>query len=257
MTQLVDTVARHVSTAFTTLTIICVLNMLIICRSTIITHHLGNANLKFLGTRMLLLVRDIQFKVIDAFIVGSALHSMVEERFNSIDLGIEWVRFNSFRAHLLNLSILNLECLYVVIFNWFAWHTLDVERAGLLEESLSNYPWCMSQEERVDWKQCFVSARGSSSDSDNSDADSTELDVSNANGYASVAGGGAHKGPSEHGAATKNVGWPEFQQFQQSIQFATRQAHAQAPRSGYTRFQSPGAPLPLLYQPRHPLGHHN
>eukprot|EP00406_Dinophysis_acuminata_P030650 CAMPEP_0179358508 /NCGR_PEP_ID=MMETSP0797-20121207/78965_1 /TAXON_ID=47934 /ORGANISM="Dinophysis acuminata, Strain DAEP01" /LENGTH=575 /DNA_ID=CAMNT_0021073769 /DNA_START=26 /DNA_END=1753 /DNA_ORIENTATION=- len=259
VTQLVDKVARHVSTAFTTLTIICVLNMLIICRSSIITHHLGNANI-----RMLLLVRDIQFKVIDAFIVGSTLHSMVEEKFNSIDLGIEWVRLNHFRAHLLNLSILNLECLYVVIFNWFAWHNLDVEKAGMLEESLSNYPWCMSQEERVDWKQCCVGAGGNSSDSDNnSDAGSAEPDISDASVYTGAAKGDAlllpspNRGPSGRAAAAKGAGWPDIQQFQRGIQFATRQAHLQAPRPTYARLQPARAPPPFLHRPWPPPDHYS
>merc|ERR1712110_1375770 len=55
------TLLQRVKTAFIVLTGLCIINMKIICRMTVIKQHLGNADLKFLGTRLLILVKETLF----------------------------------------------------------------------------------------------------------------------------------------------------------------------------------------------------
>jgi len=85
------------------MTVLCIYNMLLICRFEPITDALGNANAKFLGIRMLLMLRTIQPKV---------LH------FSNVQHALE---LDANTSKLLHSSLLTFECLLVILFNFFSW----------------------------------------------------------------------------------------------------------------------------------------
>jgi len=127
---------QSVSTVFSALTILCVINMIIICQISVIKDKLGDANMKFTGTRVLLLAGEVQARVISAFTVGSTLYEKAEqfssELHKKVQIYIHEWSFSDEQAHLFHLSVLNFECLLVVIFNLITWYWLDLERSGIM-----------------------------------------------------------------------------------------------------------------------------
>mmetsp|Transcript_50211 Transcript_50211/g.101027 ORF Transcript_50211/g.101027 Transcript_50211/m.101027 type:complete len:460 (-) Transcript_50211:357-1736(-) len=130
--KLQETALQSVSTVFSAITLLCVVNMFIICRMSIITDKLQKANQKFMGTRLLLLAGEIQAKIIAAFTVNSALYNHVEKHAQKLNFPIHKWNLTDEQSHLLHLSLLNFECLVVVIYNLVAWYQLDIEKAGIL-----------------------------------------------------------------------------------------------------------------------------
>jgi len=123
-----------ISLVFSALTVLCVLNMFVICSMTMIKSRLGNANLKFTGTRLLILALEIQGKLIDAFTVGQGLYTTAQEFKDKLPDWVplkRWV-FSKEQAHLFNLSILNIECLIVVVLNVHTWSSLDLQESGIM-----------------------------------------------------------------------------------------------------------------------------
>lgn len=123
------------TTIFSAFTILCVLNMAIICHSPIVRHKLGGASLKFLGTRILLLVMDMQQKLLDAFVYGSELYDHVQNVGGKLSINMPAVAIHNLEhsdelSKLKNLTFLNVWILIVAIFNLAMWSSLDLERAG-------------------------------------------------------------------------------------------------------------------------------
>eukprot|EP00927_Polykrikos_kofoidii_P028480 TRINITY_DN24864_c0_g1_i1.p1 TRINITY_DN24864_c0_g1~~TRINITY_DN24864_c0_g1_i1.p1 ORF type:complete len:528 (+),score=76.76 TRINITY_DN24864_c0_g1_i1:55-1584(+) len=114
-----------ISIVFSVLTMLCVYNMLVICRMKYIKDALGNANMKFLGVRILLLAGQVQEKVI-VFMADRA----DTWPFSLADLSSE-------RGKLLHASLLSYECLLVALFNIYAWE-LDMPAKNNNSVRLSN-----------------------------------------------------------------------------------------------------------------------
>jgi len=127
-----QSVFETISTVFSALTMLCVINMFIICKVSTIESHLGKANQKFLGTRLLLLCGEIQEKIIAAFTVGKPLYHQVELHATQYNIPIHRWKFSEEQAHLFHLSLLNFECLVVVIFNLYSWYHLDIEKSKIM-----------------------------------------------------------------------------------------------------------------------------
>jgi len=124
-----------ITTVFSAFTLVCVLNMAIIGNSPIVRHKLGGANMKFLGTRILLLVMDMQQKVLDAFVYGGALYKSLDKvggkvQIQSMSLDIHSFEHSDELSKLKNLTFLNVWILIVAIFNLAMWSSLDLEEAG-------------------------------------------------------------------------------------------------------------------------------
>jgi len=112
-----DNSFEKIGPIFATLTALCVLNMMVICKVKEVKEALTNpdrpfwdANKKFLGTRALLLLAQFQLK------------------------GVQWARNNrdsnkiaayldlsEFRGNLWHASLLSIECLAVILINFYAW----------------------------------------------------------------------------------------------------------------------------------------
>jgi len=123
-----------ISLLFSALTVLCVLNMFFICRMAMIKKKLGNANLKFTGTRLLILALEIQGKLINCFTVDSSLYTTAQKFKDELPDWFPLKRWAFFKmqAHLFNLSLLNIECLIVVVLNVQTWRTLDLEKSGIM-----------------------------------------------------------------------------------------------------------------------------
>jgi len=131
-------VLNPANTVFSFLTIMCVANMFIIGRTRTIKDRLGNANLKFMGARVLLLVIAIQEQAAQVLTSNSELHNKVVAKAKDHGLDVSAFELTELQADLLHLSLLNFECLLVVVFNAFAWRDLDLEKTGVADYGYSN-----------------------------------------------------------------------------------------------------------------------
>merc|ERR1719343_1985138 len=113
-------VLQPLNNVFSFLTILCVANMFIVGRTRTIKRRLGNANLKFMGARMLLLIVAIQEQAAQVLTSDSELRSKVVAKARDHGLDISALELTVLQADLLHLSLLNFECLLVVVFNVFA-----------------------------------------------------------------------------------------------------------------------------------------
>lgn len=125
------------TTIFSVFTMLCIVNMIIICHSPIVKHRLGEANLKFLGTRILLLVLDVQQKVLDACMYSNALWEKMEDKDGKVVLpgGALNVDLASFKhseelGKLKNLTFLNFWILLVALLNLALWWKMDLQHSG-------------------------------------------------------------------------------------------------------------------------------
>mmetsp|Transcript_33840 Transcript_33840/g.89713 ORF Transcript_33840/g.89713 Transcript_33840/m.89713 type:complete len:451 (+) Transcript_33840:93-1445(+) len=131
--QIEITALSKIGPVFAFATVMCVANMLIVGKMKDITDHLGNANMKFQGTRLLLLIAQIQPQVLSAITVGSHLYQVLQanaEKYH-LDGWLEAWTFTDYQAKLLHASLLNMECLIVIVFNRVFW-TLDDAQMGAL-----------------------------------------------------------------------------------------------------------------------------
>lgn len=117
--EVMKSTCSKVADVLSAMTVLCVYNMFIIGRFESITHALGNANAKFLGTRMLLMLQSFQPKVLKV----SAVHDALKLDENT--------------SKLLHSSLLTLECLLVILFNFFSWEF--GARKDLLYDSRSHH----------------------------------------------------------------------------------------------------------------------
>eukprot|EP00927_Polykrikos_kofoidii_P033360 TRINITY_DN2820_c0_g3_i1.p1 TRINITY_DN2820_c0_g3~~TRINITY_DN2820_c0_g3_i1.p1 ORF type:complete len:467 (+),score=60.41 TRINITY_DN2820_c0_g3_i1:71-1471(+) len=120
---------------FAFLTILCVANMILVSSLQDVKDDLPGCNSKFLGTRIMLLVSQLQLNICKAFVKGMPLYKAVRHVVNKpaaqkhipqfvIDLLHRWT-FSEFQANLLHSSLLTLECLFLVIFNTRIWDLKD------------------------------------------------------------------------------------------------------------------------------------
>merc|ERR1740123_377209 len=77
--NLQNQMSDKMQTVFIVLTILCVVNMKIICDMKDITDKLAKASMMFMGARILLLISDNQAKFVEAFTVNSTMYNQYIE----------------------------------------------------------------------------------------------------------------------------------------------------------------------------------
>jgi len=119
-------------------TALCIYNMVIVCMMRDIKDRLGNASLKFLATRVLLLLAQIQFLVIKAAVAEppGPVYEISSRMHQPFDIIANW-GLSLYQGRLLHSSLLGFECLAVVVFNRFAWppSSFDQVFGGKLEDN--------------------------------------------------------------------------------------------------------------------------
>jgi len=115
-----------IDTAFSVVTLLCIYNMAVICRLKHVKKVLGNANVKFLATRLLILLSQVQLKAID-FVVLSK-----KTKPGSI---IARINLSQYQGYLLHSSLLTYECFLLVLLNLVVW-TWDVTAHTLSDEMM-------------------------------------------------------------------------------------------------------------------------
>lgn len=128
------TISSKLDVVFLCLTILCVINMKLICDMKDITKKLAKASLMFMGTRVLLLLADNQALVVEAFTVDSKMYAnfMAYKAKSGVELP-DW-NFYQNQAYLFHLSLVGLECLFSVAVNMFAWKNLNVEQSEIMSQ---------------------------------------------------------------------------------------------------------------------------
>jgi len=102
---------------FALLTLICIINMFAICKMSAVEEKMPQANAKFTGARMLLIVMEMQKSVLSVFTLGSPFNLRVERI-----LGHEgFTLFTPEQYLLLHVTLLSWECLGIVALNVFWW----------------------------------------------------------------------------------------------------------------------------------------
>lgn len=124
---------------FIVMTVICVVNMFIVCKMDSVQTKMPNANSKFTGARVLLIFAEVQKNVLSVFTFGSPFNVQIKRI-----LGHEGLTFFTPELFfLVHVTLLIWECLAIVIMNFIWWKpwSLDVEQAELTprfeEENIS------------------------------------------------------------------------------------------------------------------------
>jgi len=105
---------KTVGTIASVLSLLCTYNMLVVCKLPYMKQALGNASMKFNGTKILLLLGPNQLKVLLSLTVDAAVTGPKKKLAGFLDLSSE-------RAMLLHSSLLSFECLVVVVLNLVSW----------------------------------------------------------------------------------------------------------------------------------------
>jgi len=126
---------------FVVLTVICVVNMFIVCSMDSVQTKMPNANSKFNGARMLLIFAEVQKNVLSVFTFGSPFNVHIKHL-----VGNEGLTFFTPEVFfLVHVTLLVWECLAIVIMNFIWWKPwdLDVEKAELTPrfEKENITPW--------------------------------------------------------------------------------------------------------------------
>lgn len=116
-----DKVLGFIGPVFTVATVLCVYNMIIIGKMDDVKKRLGSANMKFQGTRALLLLGQIQLQVLSGLVVGSKIYLQIKKAPEPINKLADHFHLSTYRANLLHAALLNFECLLVVVFNRIVW----------------------------------------------------------------------------------------------------------------------------------------
>jgi hypothetical protein len=123
---------------FMFLTILSVINMLIMTRTTIISRKLGDkakgehdANKKFIGVRLLLICSEVVPKVLELFTEGTPQF----EQMKNITSYVRILYMSAEQAEILKNSLLSFACFLAAVANFIFWRSLDIEQAGLLDFS--------------------------------------------------------------------------------------------------------------------------
>jgi len=115
---------------FILLTIVCVVSMFVICNMSVVQAKMPQANAKFTGARMMLMVMEVQKSLLSVFTLGSPINLHVKHV-----LGHEgFTFFSPERYFLLHVTLLTWECLGIVslnVFWWKPWSKECFERAQL------------------------------------------------------------------------------------------------------------------------------
>lgn len=96
------------------LSLLCTYNMLVVCKLPYMKSALGNASMKFNGTKVLLLLGPNQLKILMSLTTDAATVGPKKQLASILGLSTE-------RAMLLHSSLLCFECLFVVILNFVSW----------------------------------------------------------------------------------------------------------------------------------------
>jgi len=111
---------KTVSTIASVLSLLCTYNMLVVCKLPYMKQALGNASMKFNGTKVLLLLGPNQLKILlslsTAAVGAASADSAKDKLVGFLDLSKE-------RAMLLHTSLLSFECLLVVVLNLVSWRS--------------------------------------------------------------------------------------------------------------------------------------
>jgi len=94
--------------------LLCTYNMLVVCKLPYMKSALGNASMKFNGTKILLLLGPNQLKILLSLTTDAATVGPKKQLASFLNLSTE-------RAMLLHSSLLSFECLAVVILNYVSW----------------------------------------------------------------------------------------------------------------------------------------
>jgi len=130
-------ISGKLDVVFLVLTVLCVINMKLICDMKDITDKMKNASLMFMGTRILLLVADNQALFITAWTLESPLYENVVMKLQSSNATFslpDW-NFHTNQAFAFHLSLVNIEVLLCVAYNIFAWRNLNVEESEILKDT--------------------------------------------------------------------------------------------------------------------------
>mmetsp|Transcript_38936 Transcript_38936/g.70261 ORF Transcript_38936/g.70261 Transcript_38936/m.70261 type:complete len:458 (-) Transcript_38936:74-1447(-) len=129
-----DKFIAKVGIVFTFVTLLCMLNMVLISKIADIKDHLGNANLKFLGTRLLLLIAQIQPQVLNGLTVGAPLYLTVRDHVAKYHLEEYFDRwtFTTNQAKLAHAAALNYECLLVSFVTILFWLLKEEQKQALM-----------------------------------------------------------------------------------------------------------------------------
>lgn len=113
---------KTVGTIASVLSLLCTYNMLVVCKLPYMKAALGNASMKFNGTKILLLLGPNQLKILMSLTVDAAVMGPKKQLAGFLNLSKE-------RAMLLHSSLLSIECLAVVILNLVSWRgSRDAEK---------------------------------------------------------------------------------------------------------------------------------
>mmetsp|Transcript_58709 Transcript_58709/g.137468 ORF Transcript_58709/g.137468 Transcript_58709/m.137468 type:complete len:466 (-) Transcript_58709:383-1780(-) len=131
-----DKVLSKVGTIFSFVTILCMVNMVLISKVPDIENGLSNANLKFTGVRLLLLITQIQPQVLQGITVGSSLYQTVSEnaeKFHLKEYLLRWT-FTPKQALLAHAALLNYECMIVALLTYYLWRLETKQKQELMKE---------------------------------------------------------------------------------------------------------------------------
>lgn len=123
-----DKALTQLAPVFTVATLLCVYNMMVLSKMSDIKKYLVSPNLKFQATRALVLIAQIQLQVLTGLTVGSSMYLAVQslpEKFPQFADKIPDVdnwHLSLPRAQLWHTSLLQFECLLVVLVNRCVWH---------------------------------------------------------------------------------------------------------------------------------------
>jgi len=109
---------KTVSTIASVLSLLCTYNMLVVCKLQYMRQALGNASMKFNGTKVLLLLGPNQLKILMA-LTTNALGAADADSTKGWLVGL--LDLSKERAMLLHTSLLSFECLLVVVLNLVSW----------------------------------------------------------------------------------------------------------------------------------------
>jgi len=109
---------KTLGTIASVLSLLCTYNMFVICKLPYMKKALGNASMKFNGTKILLLLGPNQLKILMSLTIKSAVSGPKKKLVGFLNLSEE-------RAMLLHSSLLCFECFVVVILNYVSWRGLS------------------------------------------------------------------------------------------------------------------------------------
>jgi len=114
-------VLDKVTPVYQVATLLCVYNMIILCRMQDIKARLGNANLKFQATRILVLLAQFQLQILVGLTVGSSLYMAAQKLPPQYEQYVKNWHLSVPRAQLMHAALLNVECFLVAVFNRCVW----------------------------------------------------------------------------------------------------------------------------------------